>query len=63
MFTFSLVFLLDKKIVLAHTQQSLSENGERTFFPFNLNEVDALHLKFISVEKAIPGENTGAVFP
>lgn len=36
---------------------------ENFFFPFNLNEVDALHLKFINVVKAIPGENTGAVFP
>lgn len=33
------------------------------FLPFNLDEVDALYLKFINVAKAIRGENTGAVFP
>lgn len=62
MCTLSLMFLWDKKIVWEHILQSISGNGERTFFPFNLNEVNVLHLKFINVVKAIPGENAGAVF-
>ena len=57
------MFLWDEKIVLEHILPSVSGNVKRTFFPFNLNEVDALHLKFINVVKAIPRENTGAVFP
>lgn len=57
------MLLWDKKIVFGHILQSISGNGEGTRSPFILNEVNALHLKFISVVNAIPGENTGAVFP
>lgn len=63
MFTSGLMFLWDKKIVFERIRQSFSGNGKRTFFPFNFNEVDVLYLKFINVVKAIPGGNTGAVFP
>lgn len=63
MFTSSLMLLWDKKIFFGHILQSISGNGEGTRSPFILNEVNALHLKFISVVNAIPGENTGAVFP
>lgn len=63
MFTSGLMALWDKKIILEHILQSIFGNGEGTFFLFILDEVDALCLKFINVAKAIPGENTGAVFP
>lgn len=63
MFTSGLVFLWNNKRVFDWILQSISGNGERIFFSFKFNEVDALHLKFINVVKTIPGKNTGAVFP
>lgn len=58
-----LMFLWDKTIVFECILPSISGNGERINFPFNFNEVDALRLKVINFANAIPGENTGAVFP
>lgn len=63
MFTSGLTFLWDKKIVFECILPSISGNGERTNCPFNFNEVDALHSKFINLVSASPGGNTGAVFP